>query len=224
MKAERRYIKSEVRATDDTSPKIVGHGATFNVRSLDLGGFVEIIAPGAFDACLAAGPDIVGMWNHDDSQIPLGRTTSKTMNVAVDSVGLRYEIDPPDTQIARDLLVSIRRGDITASSFGFYALEDTWDIDRESDTLIRTVLKAEVFDCSPVIFPAYPDSDAGLRAQLRSQFAAAGEVRSMGIADAELRGRLADIRKQVAAGTQPSSDELLWRLDALQLLDAAELI
>lgn len=197
MKPERRYIKSEVRATDGDSPKIVGHGATFNVRSLDLGGFQEIIAPGAFDTCLAAAPDIVGMWNHDDKLIPLGRTSSGTMRVAVDGVGLAYEIDPADTQLTRDLMVSIRRGDISASSFGFYCLEDEWDLDRDTDTLLRTVRKAEVFDCSPVIFPAYPDSDAGLRAQLRSQFAATGETRSMGIADAELRGRVKLIRQQL---------------------------
>ena len=65
MPPDRRYIKAEVRTTDSASPKIVGHGATFNTRSLDLGGFFEIIAPGAFDECLAAGADIVGMWNHD---------------------------------------------------------------------------------------------------------------------------------------------------------------
>lgn len=224
MKAERRYIKSDISASDGDSPKIIGHGARFNVRSLDLGGFVEIIAPGAFDECLAAGADIVGMWNHDDTQIPLGRTSSGTMKVAVDDLGLRYEIDPPDTQIARDLVTSIRRKDVSASSFGFFCLEDTWDLDRDTGILIRTVTKAEVFDCSPVIFPAYPDADAGLRAQLRTQFSSAGETRSMGIADAELRNKLQNIRQQLEQGDRDALSDLAWHLRATELLDAAELL
>jgi len=207
MIAERRFFKAEVRATDGEAPQIVGYGAKFNVRSLDLGGFVEIIKPGAFDECLASGPDIVGMWNHDDRQIPLGRTTSGTMKVSVDEVGLRYEIDPPDTQIARDLVVSIRRKDINASSFGFVCLQEDWSIDRETDTLIRAIEKAEVFDCSPVIFPAYPDADAGLR----SLFSGAPEMRSVGRACDELRSKIATIRQQLAQGDRDALDDQEFR-------------
>ena len=82
MKAERRYVVAEVRATDGDSPKIAGHAALFNVRSQNLGGFVEIIAPGAFDACLASNPDILCLFNHDMNAVPLGRTTSATLRPA----------------------------------------------------------------------------------------------------------------------------------------------
>ena len=142
MKAERRYFRTEVRAAGDSSPKIAGHAALFNVRSQNLGGFVEIIAPGAFDACLASSPDILGLFNHDMGAVPLGRTTSGTLRVFTAAQGLAYEIDPPDTQLARDLLVRLRRKDVTGSSFGFYCIEDSWDYDRDNDLEVRTVLKA----------------------------------------------------------------------------------
>ena len=165
MKAERRYVVAEVRATEGDARKIAGHAALFNVRSQNLGGFVEIIAPGAFDACLASSPDILCLFNHDMSAVPLGRTTSGTLRVSVDSLGLAYECDPADTQLARDLMVSLGRKDVRGSSFGFYCLEDSWDLDRDQDILVRTVSKAEVFDVSPVTNPAYLEADSAIRSQ-----------------------------------------------------------
>lgn len=166
MKAERRFLSAEVRAMGDAgaAPKIGGYAAKFGVRSLDLGGFMEVIAPDAFDSCMAGNPDIMGLFNHDRNYV-LGRTSSGTMRCAVDSVGLSYEIDAPDTQIARDLMTSMKRGDIRGSSFGFYCLDDTWDIDAETDQLIRTITKASVFDVSVVTDPAYLAADSSLRSQ-----------------------------------------------------------
>jgi len=202
MKAERRYVVAEVRATDGTSPKIAGHAALFNSRSQDLGGFVEIIASGAFDACLASSPDILCLFNHDINAVPLGRTTSGTLRVSVDSVGLAYECDPADTTLGRDLLTSLARKDVRGSSFGFYCLEDTWDLDRENDILLRTVLKAEVFDVSPVTNPAYLETDAAVRSQL-PQF------------DTELRSLAAAKRSALAAPAAPDHREMSTRMELL---------
>ncbi len=202
MKAERRYIRTEVRAVGDgNSPKIAGHAALFNVRSQDLGGFVEIIAPGAFDACLATNPDILGLFNHDMDAIPLGRTTSGTCRVFVDSLGLAYEIDPPDTQLARDLIVSLRRKDVTGSSFGFYCLNDDWVFTPEGD-LIRTVLEAEIFDVSPVTNPAYLQTDSGVRS-LRGL---------MPQNDEALRAMAAEKRAALTAAPVAVSQDEHWRL------------
>ncbi len=165
MKPERRFLQTEVRAIGDGNPKIVGYAATFNQRSQDLGGFFEEIDPGAFDACLGQNPDILGLYNHNMDYV-LGRTSSGTMVVTADEIGLQYSIDPPDTQLARDLMTSMRRKDIRGSSFGFYCLEDTWYIDPLTDSLIRRVLRAAVFDCSVVTDPAYLTSDAAVRSQM----------------------------------------------------------
>lgn len=213
MKAERRFLQAEVRATGDASPKIVGHAAKFNTLSQDLGGFFERIAPGAFDDCLRENPDIVGLFNHSFDYV-LGRTSSGTMAVSVDAEGLLYSIEPPDTQLARDLMTSMRRGDIRGSSFGFYCLEDTWDLDPTTDSIIRTIVKASVFDCSVVTDPAYLTSDASVRSQLPE-----GNEALRALA-AEKRAALT----QRAIAEDPTSSDDLRRADLLRMLELSTLL
>jgi hypothetical protein len=93
----------------------------------------------------------------------LGRTKSGTMRLSLDAHGLRYEIDVPDTQVGRDLVTSMKRGDIDGSSFAFACKKDAWENDEASGTMLRTVLKADLFDCSPVVYPAYPDASSAVR-------------------------------------------------------------
>jgi hypothetical protein len=46
-------------------------------------------------------------------------------------------------------------------SFGFEALEETWD--WEADPPLRTLTKAKLWEVSPVTFPAYPATDIAAR-------------------------------------------------------------
>jgi HK97 family phage prohead protease len=171
-KREFRTLKSEIRTQSvDGKEKIVGYGAVFNQLSepMRVGNrtFRERVMPGAFDGCLRAGADIRGLINHDKNLI-LGRTTAGTMAVTADGHGLRYEIDPPDTSYAHDLMESMRRGDINQSSFGFFTIEDNW-VNTE-DGLVRELVSAECFDVSPVTFPAYEGASSGVEAQMRTLF------------------------------------------------------
>ena len=78
-----------------------------------------------------------------------------------DSTGLRVEIDPPDTSVARDLLTSIERGDVTGMSFGFIVREDDWS--QDDDGITRELRDVDIFDVSVVTFPAYPDTSVAVR-------------------------------------------------------------
>jgi len=156
MNIERRFFNSEVRAGES---RVTGYGSVFESKSEDLGGFVEIIARGAFDDRLE--DDVRALFNHDSSLI-LGRTKSGTLDLSIDDNGLRYEIDFPDTTYANDLQVSIKRGDIDQSSFSFLVEED--DFTEVDGTIVRTINKvSRLFDVSPVTYPAYPDATVGLR-------------------------------------------------------------
>ena len=157
----------EVRKKDDGSAVIAGLAAVFDKRSDNLGGFREQIAPGAFDDTDMS--DVRGLFNHD-SNFVLGRNRSNTLRLKRTSEGLTYEIDLPDNGTIRDLVLGpIERGDVSQSSFGFIVGQgnDEW-IEDDEGVLIRTIHKIrELFDVSPVTFPAYPDATVGVRSMNR---------------------------------------------------------
>lgn len=159
----RTFQRQEVRAEPD-SRTIRGYAAVFGSESEDLGGFTEYIAPGAFDGVL--NDDVRALVNHNDNLI-LGRTSSGTLRLSVDERGLAYEFDVPNTSYGNDLLESVRRGDITQSSFGFTVAEDAWDYEGKGmgkKKPKRTIKKvARLYDVSPVTYPAYPDTSVALR-------------------------------------------------------------
>lgn len=145
--------------------KIAGYAARFNSVSGDLGGFVEQIAPGAFSRALASSPDVRALFNHDPNFV-IGRTTAGTLTLREDSKGLWMEAQPPDTQWARDMATSIARGDINQMSFGFSVPKggDMWG--RQDDgTPLRTLVTVDLFDVSPVTYPAYDSTSVSVTAR-----------------------------------------------------------
>ncbi|KKL63362.1 hypothetical protein LCGC14_2175870, partial [marine sediment metagenome] len=97
---------------------------------------------------------------HDPARI-IGRNKAKTLRLAEDEVGLKVEIDVPDTQVGRDLQVSVARGDLTQMSFSFSVVSESWKTKDKVD--IRTLEELELFDVSVVAFPAYEDTDVAQR-------------------------------------------------------------
>ncbi|MDD5502577.1 MAG: HK97 family phage prohead protease [Candidatus Thermoplasmatota archaeon] len=178
MDLEKRFIPfeaSEIRVEGkENERKITGYAAVFNRRSENLGGFVEIIRPGAFKEAIKS-TDVRALFNHDSNYV-IGRTTSNTLKLEENQKGLRYEAIPPDTQWARDLLKSIERGDISQCSFSFRVAKDgdKWTevkTGEEAGVYIREINKIlYVGDVGPVTFPAYPQTSV----QARALFAEAG--------------------------------------------------
>ena len=159
---ERRTMRlTELRAQEtDGAPVIRGYAAVFDVLSEDLGGFRERIRPGAFAASLHHA-DVRALWNHNPDYV-LGRTKSNTLRMVEDANGLAIEIDPPETTWGRDLMTSIKRGDVDQMSFGFRTVRDEWT--NDTGAVIRTLLEVELFDVSPVTYPAYPQTSVNARA------------------------------------------------------------
>ncbi len=159
-KERRNFPISEIRIeTREDGQEVVGHASVFNSLSEDLGGFREMIAPDAFSDVL--NDDVRALFNHDPNMI-LARTKSGTLRLSVTEKGLEYRFDAPDTTAGRDLLVSLKRGDIDQSSFGFRVADDVWE--KRDGEVVRVITKFErLFDVSPVVFPAYPDTDVAKR-------------------------------------------------------------
>ncbi|MES2208591.1 MAG: HK97 family phage prohead protease [Chloroflexota bacterium] len=149
-------------------PTITGYAAVFfdpadpGTEFRIWGKTYERIMPAAFNNALARGDDARALFNHDTNHV-LGRRSAGTLRLIVDARGLKYEIDPPDTATGRGLVESIRRRDITGSSFAFIP---TAEMDkREGDRDIIEVHDCELFDVGPVVFPAYAGTEAGVRGE-----------------------------------------------------------
>jgi HK97 family phage prohead protease len=113
----------------------------------------------------------------DCSKLPSARGHGEPLRLKVDKKGLRYEVDLPDTAQARDVRELIRRGDVSGSSFGFVVQGDEWDESQmKSGKLpLRTLTKLELFDVSPVTYPAYPQTSVSARSKAQT-LAESGQV------------------------------------------------
>ena len=187
-KIERRFTagRVELRAKSDNpdEPKnrIRGYAAVFNQESENLGNnntydFREVLSPDAFNDVL--NDDVRALFNHDPNLLlARSKAGTGTLSLGIDETGLWYEFDAPDTQYARDLLVSLQRGDVDQSSFGFTVNKDgeTWEeTERDGVSYIkRTITRvSRLYDVSPVTYPAYPDTTVALRSLEEFQKAAA---------------------------------------------------
>jgi HK97 family phage prohead protease len=159
MKIERRAFGFEVRA-DGEKPVMSGHAAMFGQEADIMGVFRERIDSGAFKTAIGR-DDVRALWNHNPDYV-LGRNKAGTLQLKEDETGLAVEIDPPDTQWARDLMVSMKRGDVSQMSFGFRVTDQSWE--RVAGKLpLRIIRGVELFDVSPVTYPAYEGTDIHVR-------------------------------------------------------------
>jgi uncharacterized protein len=159
---ERRCLpRSELRIDGDATPKITGYASVFN-QWADIGGlFRERVMPGAFSKSIQES-DVRALLNHDPNFV-LGRNKSGTLKLREDSKGLAVEITPPDTTDAKDLMIRMRRGDVSQMSFGFIVVKQ--DVSYERDE--RSLTEVQLFDVSVCTYPAYNSTTAEVRSQFQ---------------------------------------------------------
>jgi len=140
---------------------LTGYAATYNqITNIKSGGFWEILARGCFDSVMASKPDVRFLVNHEPSKL-LARTKSGTLRLKADDKGLYFLAELPDTQLARETLLSVQRGDMDGCSFGFAVADggDVWTTEKNAQGeayVLRTITKiGELFDASVVTYPAY---------------------------------------------------------------------
>lgn len=156
---EHRYLKTEFRVSKD-GRYAEGYTAVFNELSNKLGTFRERIRPGAFAKTIKEA-DIRALFNHNPDYV-LGRNKSGTLELSEDSRGLFSRISLPDTSYAKDLKVSIERGDINQMSFGFRAIKEDWFLD-DAEGVIRELQEVKLYDISIVTYAAYPQTEVAIR-------------------------------------------------------------
>ena len=196
---ERRSFHVELRAEgDEDDPKIVGYAAVFD-SATNLGPFTEVIRKGAFKKTIGEA-DVRALWNHNDDHV-LGRSKSGTLILEEDEKGLKIEIDPPDTQAARDLMHLMDRGDVDQMSFAFRAVKEKWtEAESDDEDPVRELLEVRLYDVSPVTYPAYEDTIVALRKHLEDADLADDERKA-------LRSILGDAGDTEPTGSEPEARE-----------------
>jgi HK97 family phage prohead protease len=160
---ERRYFNIEFKSDIETR-EITGIASSLN-RAYDMGSFDEEIDMDAFND--ADFSEAAALFNHDQN-IVLGRVKNNTLVIKRDGNALVYNIFPPETHAAEDVMKLIKRGDIYQSSFAFSLMEngDRWEM--KDGRMKRTITKInKVYDVSPVTYPANPNTTVASRSMER---------------------------------------------------------
>jgi HK97 family phage prohead protease len=176
------------RDDDQGVPRFRGYAAKFNTRAA-IGnpltwGFYEQIAAGAFTDTL--GRDDQRMLIDHDPYYVVSRVSAGTLHLAQDGAGLLTDsaLDPALSYVG-DLMANLRNGNISGMSFGFYVEDDTWateDVETSdghtAEVEVRTINRVRLLEVSAVTFPAYEDTDAGVRS-VASALAHRGDRRAV---------------------------------------------
>jgi HK97 family phage prohead protease len=154
-------VQLEVREASGAPAQMCGYAAVFNMPA-DLGYFIETVKPGAFTRSIAQ-DDIRALFNHDPNLV-LGRNKAQptpTLALREDPQGLYMMITPAARSYELDLMQSMRRGDVSQASISFIVKSRT--LREDGDELYRDINEVQLFDVSPVTFPAYTQTTAGMR-------------------------------------------------------------
>src|SRR5215207_2918895 len=123
----------------------------YGSESRDMGGWREIIEPGALDATRL--DDLVATVDHVG--VPIGRHPT-TLELEDRADGLHWSVDPPASR--QDVREAVQRGDLRAGSWRMVVARDSWDGD------VRHVHEiGELRDVAVVTTPAYPSAAVELR-------------------------------------------------------------
>lgn len=164
-KRELPHSNIEIRESEEGVRTIEGYAVKWEMKSQSMGYFLrfkEQFKKGAFTDSLT-NEDQRALWSHDTSKV-LGRTKNGTLRLYEDDIGLRFELDLPNTTLGNDAYETIKRGDVDGVSFGFRMRKQEWD-ESDPDNVVRTISQADLFEISPVGFPAYPDSQVSARSE-----------------------------------------------------------
>lgn len=153
--SDRLEIRTAASFGSLSSGKLTGYAAVFDAPA-DLGEFIETVKPGAFRRTLI-NADVRALYDHERQAI-LGRTP-KTLHLREDERGLAFELDLPDTQLGRDLVVLVERGDVGGCSFGFRCAVggDRWE--TRSGRMHRELVDVELHEITLTAWPAYRETE-----------------------------------------------------------------
>jgi uncharacterized protein len=167
----------QIRAAENDDFKLEGYAATFGTESKDLGGFREIVAPGAFLRSLAASADIHATVQHNFGSL-LGRTKNGSLTLAEDQRGLRFSIQlDKKSALHKEVYNNVRSGLLDECSFTFTVGPEgqVWSADGKT----RTLTDVNLIEVAIVCLPAYPGTTADARSAVVDNASLLAKVQAM---------------------------------------------
>ncbi|ACL77252.1 HK97 family phage prohead protease [Ruminiclostridium cellulolyticum] len=164
----RKIDQYEIRQiTDDNSVEITGYIAKFDSPTELWEGYWEQIDRNAFKDTLSDGHNIFLLYHHDWSK-PLASTKTGTLLLEIDNIGLRFNATiNSNLTYGKDAIELIRQRLIEGCSFGFYCKEEDVHYNSVDNTVIRTLLKVELYEGSILCIPQYEDTSVDVFARAR---------------------------------------------------------
>ena len=166
----RDYRTFEVRALDtgeeDKQYRVEGYAAVFDEETVlyeyDGIEYKEVIDRSAFTG--AEMRDVVMNYNHGGK--PVARTKNGTLQLTVDTRGLRISADLSGTEEGRRLYEEIRGGYLDQMSFAFTVNKQEYD---RAKHLRRITGFKRVFDVAAVDIPAYDGTSIAARSWAKAE-------------------------------------------------------
>ena len=157
MNKNEKWIIREDKETNKTYLDF--YAVVFNHQSKNISedgvDFFEVIESQAFDNCDMS--NVIATLYHDRNKI-IGRTRADTLKLSIDEKGLKASVLMGDTQLHRDTLESVKRGDLDECSF--IASVDDWEDKEEDGEIIRYIKNISILkDVSIVSEGAYSDTN-----------------------------------------------------------------
>ena len=159
-----------ITSINSESRIIEGYCVVFNKRSQllqDKNGnyFYEYINPTAITKETIDNSDIYFLLDHNVSRGILARSNhgKGSLKLELDSNGLKFSFEAPNTALGNEVLEGIRRNDINGCSFAFTVEDDSFSYDNDGYIIRNINLIDRLYDCSVVYNPAYLQTRIDLR-------------------------------------------------------------
>lgn len=193
----------------------IRYDAEYDVRDM-FGTFRETMRPGVLDRVVGKELDCRFLVNHEG--LPYARTTNGTLVLTDTPDGVLSEatVDIRRSD-ARDLALSVERGDVSQMSCGFVVADDgdDWAIGGDGVQKRNVFAFDELFDVSAVTYPASPTTSIEVA------------LRTLAGIDVESRERLRmlwHLAKDIRAGKVLSQQNGQDLADALEALHEADIV
>lgn len=149
-------------------------------QTIDLGGYQERVAPGAFDTSKT----VPLFFGHEHRSIPIGKVTAMRDTPQ----GLEIDAKLNDTSQANDVYAALRAGDLNKFSIGFVPIESR----DENGVTVR--VRADLKEVSVVTFPAYSGAEVSMVREDTNNNSKEKEIMS----DNDYSNDVAELRDSVA--------------------------